>query len=35
MSSARRESRSGLFQLVGRRGIEPRTNGLKIHCSTG
>jgi len=24
-----------LFQGVGRRGIEPRTNGLKIHCSTG
>jgi len=22
-------------EFVGRRGIEPRTNGLKIHCSTG
>lgn len=22
-------------KVVGRRGLEPRTNGLKGHCSTG
>jgi hypothetical protein len=22
------------YNVVGRRGIEPRTNGLRVHCST-